>query len=153
MISRLTVLAAIVLVIAACGDDSEAATSTTGPMPGTTTTADTGTTMAPDGAPGGSVTIGDTTWAFDPTIQCGFFPGGVISIAGNAAGDPEVEIVFDAFGEGDLELSVSGPDFLWRAGGADAFSDIETSASSISGTATVSATNGTTAEAEFAFTC
>lgn len=154
----LTMVVVAVLAGAGCSDDdtsaadaAEAATATSEPTEeseGTTTTV---AAASSGGTSAGSVTIGSTEYGFDPTIQCSLYPGGVVSIAGTAVDDPDVEIVFDAFEPGRNQLSVTGPDFQWMTTTSDF--EVEIDDPEVRGTAEVQGVDGTTEESSFTFRC
>ena len=133
----LTALFALILIVAACAGTD-------------------GTTAAENGGDGevaGTVTVGDQTWELSPR-QCSV-RSNQVSVWGNAVDDPDVEIVFDVFDEGDYNLSVTGPDFEWLAGtGTGVVDNVDIDGNSVSGTATVTqGFSGDTAEASFQFDC
>jgi hypothetical protein len=99
---------------------------------------------------GGSVTIDGATYGFDPTVQCSFFPDGVIFIAGNATSEPDVEISFDAFEAEDYLLSVTVGSDEWTSSSVEA----TVGDSTVSGTAVMtSMMSADEAEASFEFSC
>lgn len=149
----ITTLSAFVLLLAACGNgaaDETTSTSADETQSGATTMAEETESEA-----AGTVTIGDQTWEFAATMQCRVMSDQV-SVSGTAAEDPDVEIVFDVFGEGDYNLSVIGPEIEWTAGraGGGTVEEVSIDGTSVSGTATVSdVMSGETADATFEFNC
>lgn len=74
------------------------------------------------------ITIGDDTWTVVPSIQCSVYPGGVVSIAGHAAGNEAIEIVLDHDPSSELvQVYVQGPDDspYWVAGRDDVSFEID----------------------------
>jgi hypothetical protein len=57
---------------------------------------------------GGTVTVGDRTWKIVPSIQCSIYPGDVVSIAGHAESDPNLEIVIDNDPNGPSGVRIGG---------------------------------------------
>ncbi len=121
LIRLLRILAATALLAgaAACGGDDDtastedlaAAEETTGDDVGPESDDEPSTAEESSADPetAGHVLIGDRMFDFVPR-QCSFFPGGIVSISGTAASDPEVSIVYDVFDEGGQpELSLEVP--------------------------------------------
>ena len=66
-------LLAITIVPTACGDDAgDSAGAASSPA---------------SDERGGTVTVGETTWTFVPSMQCGVYPNGQVNISGHAAED------------------------------------------------------------------
>ena len=63
----------------------------------------------PPGERGGTITVGGHTWQLVPSIQCSVYPGEVVSIAGHAASDPDLEIVIDYNGPTGVRIGGEGP--------------------------------------------
>lgn len=162
----LALLTAFALLLASCGGDDTTDAGDTGDQTtddgGTQAGDDTGggddTTDEPAdggdmaaGDEGGEVTIGGTTYVVVPSIQCLVLPT-TVSIAGHAASDETIEIVFDVFEPGDENLSVSqGSQFGWSAG-ADAI-EATIDGKTVTGSATVQSQSGESADATFEFVC
>lgn len=72
---------------------------------------------APAPQRGGTITVGETTWTIVPATQCSIYPGNVVSIAGHAANDPDLEIIIDRFGEGKggVRIGSETGDNSWHA--------------------------------------
>ncbi len=64
---------------------------------------------------GGTISVGEKTWAVVPSMQCSVYPGMVVSIAGHAAGDPSLEIVIDYGGPTGARVGGDGSADAWRA--------------------------------------
>lgn len=90
--------------------------------------------LAPNPAHGsdasaGTITVGDRSWSLVPSIQCSMYPGPVVSIAGHAEGNPNIEITIDydpgsewtaakvTGGADDLHLSAQDEDLTVRIDG------------------------------------
>jgi hypothetical protein len=81
---RLVTLLFACAVAAGCGWDSN---------PGVGPTSD--DQASSSNSRGGTITVGEQTWTFVPSIQCSIYAGNLVSIAGHAAEDPSLEIVID----------------------------------------------------------
>jgi len=57
---------------------------------------------------GGTITVGDESWVIVLSTQCSVYPGDVVSIAGHAASDPELEIVIDYGGPNGARIGSDG---------------------------------------------
>ena len=81
--------------------------------------ADSSTATAPQAKPaskrGGTITVGDETWTFVPSMQCSVYPGNVVSIAGHAKEDESVEIVIDWGGPAGVHVGQDRTDTSWHA--------------------------------------
>ena len=81
--------------------------------------ADSSTATAPQAKPankrGGTITVGDETWSFVPSIQCSVYPGNVVSIAGHAKEDESVEIIIDWGGPVGVRIGRDSNDTSWHA--------------------------------------
>lgn len=117
----LLLVAALALVLAACGDAAQDG------EPATTTLADEEfpvTTTAPGQlVPGtGEAIIADEVFVLDPSLQCGIFPGPTVSIAGTIE-DGDGEFVIDYDPANDLVGMSIGEspddDPFWSARGDD----------------------------------
>jgi len=67
---------------------------------------------------GGTITIGEQTWTFVPSIQCSIYSGNLVSIAGHAAEDPSLEISIDYTtqrGPVGVSVGTDGRDGGWFA--------------------------------------
>ena len=63
---------------------------------------------APAAERGGTITVGEVSWALIPAIQCSVYPGDVVNIAGHAASDPELEIAIDYNGPTGVRIGGEG---------------------------------------------
>ena len=68
----------------------------------------TGNAMAQQPERGGTISVGEDSWQIVPAIQCRVFPGGIVSIAGHAGSDPDLEIVIDVDPHGPTGVRVGG---------------------------------------------
>jgi hypothetical protein len=133
--TRLIVPAVLLIVSAGCGND-EARTSTAdasvaadsvtaSPEPGSPADA----AATPAASPRtGSMTIAGQSWSIVPSVQCGVFPGDVVSISGHAATAESIEIVLDYDAQrGPIQARVQGEndDPHWLAGQGTAENDLE----------------------------
>lgn len=119
--SALVVALALALLLAACGnDDTDTNGSDVEPLATATDNgsgseptepADTGQDDADNGNEGGTITIGGESWTVVPEIQCAFFPGPVVYVAGHAMENSEIEITIDYEPDADfISAAVQGPD-------------------------------------------
>jgi len=147
--------AVLLLIAVSCGDDTTPETATATEGPDATAAAATATSEPAQNASTGAmgtVTIGDESWEFAGTTQCSVFAADTVSIAGTAASDATIEIVFDVFAADRAELAVTVGDKEW-SGPTDTL-QVSFDDQTASGTATVSdLTSGDTAAATFDFTC
>ncbi len=159
---RILAATAILAGAAACGDDDT--TSAEDPAAAEETTdedvgpeSDDEPNAAEDevaAATAGHVLIGDDMFDFVPR-QCSFFPGGIITIWGTAASDPEVSITYDVFDEGGqpklyLEVPPGYSASPWMSESVTAIVDGET----VKGNATmVQSGSGDTSLVGFEFKC
>ncbi|HUF53235.1 MAG TPA: hypothetical protein VMR52_05605 [Dehalococcoidia bacterium] len=107
LIMLMAIISGVLLLLAACGDDdddagngdpAEQATETDAADNGDAPTdGDEPDNGGIDGGVAGTITVGDETWEFVPTIQCGNFfdVAGQIYISGVAASDESIEISID----------------------------------------------------------
>ena len=103
-----TLIITCALAVAGCGTDGEQSSE----EPGGTAQSSKSNTR------GGTVTVGEQSWTFVPSIQCSIYPGNVVSIAGHAAEDPMLEITIDYDAErGPVQVVVGtdGRDGSWFA--------------------------------------
>lgn len=63
----------------------------------------------------GTITVGEETWTISPMRQCSIYPGGIVSISGYAARDPDLEIVIDYGGPNQVRIGNDGPNVVWQA--------------------------------------
>ncbi len=106
MNGRSVILAVGFLGLVACGGDSAQPDQASAPQAAQSSQS---AKSAP--APskrGGSVTIGDQTWVIVPSVQCGVYPGEIVSIAGHAESDADLEIVIDHDPSGRSGVRVGG---------------------------------------------
>ena len=107
---------------------------------------------------GGTITVGERVFTFVPSIQCSVYPGKVVSIAGHAAEDENLEITIDYTPDGDGPTSVTigtdGRPGSWFAIEETLHFDID--GRHVSGSATFSeyrGGNGKTAPGSFDIDC
>jgi hypothetical protein len=153
---RWVLLAVAVFLVVACGgnDDDDnggdpEATATGAPAGDDSNDEPTGG----GGDPTGTFTLGEDTWTFAASIQCGIFPGPVVAISGNAVEDAGVELVVDLDVENDLvEAAVSRGDENWTAENENV--SIEVDGDTVSGEGTFREfISGATADGSFEITC
>lgn len=82
-------VAACVLLLAGCSGGGDADSE------GVASSGESVTSAAQQRERGGTVTVGDQSWTFVPSMQCSVYPGNVVAIAGHAESEPETEIVID----------------------------------------------------------
>ncbi|MDZ7727074.1 MAG: hypothetical protein U5Q44_02130 [Dehalococcoidia bacterium] len=105
---------------------------------------DDGDDAGSDDETAGTVTVGDDSWTFVPSISCSVFPGPVAYLAGHAAEDESVEITIDYDPDGDLinaQVSSADAGFNWIAGDRTLENDLEFEISDNTVTATGTFTN------------
>ncbi len=112
---RALIGAAILIAIGVAGCDSA---NTDNRSANAATAKETATATADPttgGQKGGTLTVGDESWTIMPAIQCSVYPGNVVSIAGHAAGNPELEIVIDWGGPNQARIAESDSGPGWHA--------------------------------------
>jgi hypothetical protein len=154
---RWVLLAVAVFLVAACGGDDD---EDNGSGPEATATGE------PDGDDGsdepiggggddgtGTFTLGDDTWTFVASLQCGIFPGPIVAISGNAAEDADIELLVDFDEDSDLVAATANtPEGTWLAENEDV--SIEVDGSKVRGQGTFREfISGDTAEGSFEITC
>lgn len=92
----------------------------------------------------GSITVDGETWTISSFRQCSVYPGGIVSIWGSAARNPELEIVIDYGGPDQVRIGNDGPDAVWQTD-RDTL-ELQIDGRSVSGTATFSRYAGGTKE-------
>lgn len=99
---------------------------------------------------GGTLTVGEESWTFVPSIQCSVYPGPVVSIAGHAEGNPSLEIIIDYGGPNQARIAESDSGPGWHA--VRETLDVQIDGKRVSGTATFTEySTGTGAQAEGSF--
>ena len=152
---RWVLLAVAVFLVAACGGDDD-----NGGGPEATATAEPAGDDSSDepiagggGDRTGTFSLGDQTWTFVASLQCGIFPGPVVAISGNAAEDGDVELLVDFDEDNDLvQAAANTPEGTWLAENEDV--SIEIDGRTVSGQGTFREfITGDTAEGSFEVTC
>lgn len=107
MRTNISAIMVLALLATACGAEDGPAGSAAEPAGGSAN--------APAAAErGGTITVGEDSWTLVPSMQCSVYPGNVVSIAGHAAEDPDLEITIDLGGPDQVVIG-SGRDALWHA--------------------------------------
>jgi hypothetical protein len=154
---RWVLLAVAVLLVAACGGDAD---DDNGGGPEATATGEPNSDdssdepIGGDGGDGtGTFTLGDDTWTFVASLQCGIFPGPIVAISGNAAEDADVELLVDFDEDSDLVAATANtPEGTWLAENENV--SIEVDGNTVSGEGTFrESISGDTAEGSFEITC
>ena len=105
MSGRSVLLAMSILGLVGCGGDSAQSDQAT---PQATQPSQAAQSAPAPSKRGGSVTIGDQSWVIVPSVQCGVYPGEIVSIAGHAESDADLEIVIDHDPSGRSGVRVGG---------------------------------------------
>jgi len=68
---------------------------------------------------GGTITIGEQSWSFVPSLQCSIYPNNQVNLSGHAELNPEFEIAVDYYPDGDGPIQLTGGKYgaigSWRA--------------------------------------
>jgi hypothetical protein len=157
----LVAIAMFALIVTGCGgddDDDDGNNGSGGDTQGTATAvSDDDGGDEPEGSGGGdrtgTFTLGDETWTFVASLQCGIFPGPIVAISGNAAEDADIELLVDFDEDSDLvQAAANTPEGTWLAENEDV--SIEVDGSTVSGQGTFREfITGDTAEGSFEISC
>jgi hypothetical protein len=138
----ITGTATIVFLIGGCGSDN------TGSSGGAANNSQ------PTAERGGTITVGGETWTFVPSTQCSVYPGNVVSIAGHAAENPDLEIIIDWGGPNQARIAESDSGPGWHA--VRDTLDVQINGKNVTGSATFSeyfSGTGERAEGSFDIQC
>lgn len=103
---------------------------------------------------GGTIIIGDQSWEFVPSLQCGIYAGNLVTLSGHSATDSETEIVVDYDVNSKLKGIRIGPergDQTWKAVGSTIAAEIK--GNKFSGTAGFRRGYAEVVVGEFKFEC
>jgi hypothetical protein len=96
------------------------------------------------------MTVDGETWTFVPSTQCSVYPGPVVSIAGHAEENPDLEIIIDWGGPNQARIAESDSGPGWHA--VRETLDVQIDGNKVTGSATFSEYyTGTGARAEGSF--
>lgn len=101
-IGRSTLATLAILALAGCGDGGNGSSEGSG-------------AQASGDEPGGTFIVGDESWTVVPSLQCSIYPGNIVSIAGHAAENPDLEVVIDWGGPNGARIAESDSGPGWHA--------------------------------------